>query len=64
MKALVIPVADAQEAFVSWWNAQDEGSIRFDLAQYPDDLKATINNLWNEAWKAALAAHTQEDETC
>jgi len=59
-----VPVGDAQEAFVSWWNAQDEGSIRFDLAQYPDDLKSTFNNLWNEAWRVALAGHTQEGETC
>ncbi|MGV2895008.1 hypothetical protein ACNPPY_04380 [Achromobacter sp. AGC78] len=47
---------DAQEAFATWWNAQDEGSIQFDLEQYPQDLKATLNNLWNTAWRAGLAS--------
>ena len=50
------PVADAQEAFATWWNSQDEGCIQFDLEQYPQDLKATLNNLWNTAWRAALAS--------
>lgn len=50
------PVTDAQEAFATWWNSQDEGSIQFDLEQYPQDLKATLNNLWNTAWRAALAS--------
>lgn len=50
------PVTDAQEAFATWWNAQDEGSIQFDLEQYPQDLKATLNNLWNTAWRAGLAS--------
>lgn len=50
------PTTDAHTAFATWWNDQDEGSIRFDLEQYPQDLKATFNNLWNEAWRAALAA--------
>lgn len=50
------PVTDAQEAFATWWNSQDEGSIQFDLEQYPQDLKGTLNNLWNTAWRAALAS--------
>nr|WP_314359119.1 hypothetical protein [uncultured Achromobacter sp.] len=50
------PVTDAQEAFATWWNSQDEGSIQFDLEQYPQDLKATLNNLWNTAWRAGLAS--------
>lgn len=50
------PTTDAHTAFATWWNGQDEGSIRFDLEQYPQDLKATFNNLWNEAWRAALAS--------
>jgi hypothetical protein len=50
------PVTDAQETFATWWNDQDEGSIQFDLEQYPQDLKATLNNLWNTAWRAGLAS--------
>ena len=50
------PVTDAQEAFATWWNSQDEGSIQFDLEQYPRDLKATLNILWNTAWRAGLAS--------
>jgi hypothetical protein len=46
----------AQEAFATWWNSQDEGSIQFDLEQYPQDLKATLNNLWKTAWRAGLAS--------